>query len=467
MEDTSDENNKSETDYSAEIPKSKRPKAIDKEKAAQAREKDETEEDEENHRKTIKYGLPSEISALMDDLLKNEDPRFTEEIYDIFWQTKNTGLKVKILNYFAKLEDPCLEDFCVELLVDPYDEKKDVVKAVFNYIQAVKTKQALPPVVEIVKLENEDYFNDALYTLGELGGSDEALFLVEYLERDDLSDAQRQTLMRTLGKMHAVETFDKIVEIFEDEDENSFVRSYAAEALGFMEKKEAVPTLVSNFSSTDPNLRQSIIKALANFGEVVEAKAAIIQGIRDEHWRVRQEAIKTCQRLQITDAVQFLIYRAKNDSEKVIKDNSYECIAKLNTKDGNDFLISQLQDKKVGDSTKGKVVEVLLKEDFCGEKEILELATSIIDDEKHKQLRYTIGKALAKSAKDSYADICKLYLESKDATTVGIGMDMYKNNKYDKLQSQLKLIADDKKANAANRNRAKKLLGIEDDEEKK
>ena len=40
--------------------------------------------DEENFRSTIKYGIPSEISDLLDKLTKNEDPRFTEEIYDVF-----------------------------------------------------------------------------------------------------------------------------------------------------------------------------------------------------------------------------------------------------------------------------------------------------------------------------------------------------------------------------------------------
>ena len=39
--------------------------------------------------------------------------------------------------------------------------------------------------------------------------------------RHDLSAAQRQSLMRTLGKMHAVQTWDKVVAILENEDENA------------------------------------------------------------------------------------------------------------------------------------------------------------------------------------------------------------------------------------------------------
>ena len=124
----------------SKVPDSKRPKSIDKEKAAKAAEKDESEKDFENKANTIKYGVPSEISSLIDDLIKNEDPRFTEEIYDVFLVSKNTVIKQKVLNYFKQLEDPCLEDYAVETLNDPYDEKNDLVKACFQYVAAVKTK---------------------------------------------------------------------------------------------------------------------------------------------------------------------------------------------------------------------------------------------------------------------------------------------------------------------------------------
>lgn len=449
------------------IPAAKRPKEIDVEKAKAVAEKDESKDDEENFRKTIKYGIPSEISDLLDKLLSNEDPRFTQEIYDLFQLSQNNSIKEKVLKYFTKLEDPCLEDYAVEVLIDPYDIKNDIVKAVFQYVSKVKTKEAVEPILELIKSENEDYFNDAISTIGEIGSSEEAEFLVEYLDRDDLTEAQRQSLMRTCGKMHAVETWDKIVEILNDEDENTFVRSYAAEAIGLMNKLESVPILVGHFGSNDPTLRQYIIKALANYPEVVEAKATVIQGIRDEHWKVRQESIKTVQKLGFEEAVPYLIYRAKNDTENVIKNDSYAALAAMNLKEGNDFLISQITEKKVGDATKGKVAEVLLKEGHAGEEEILELAKSCVDDDKRKSLRYALGKELAKKPKPDYAEICGLYLASKDPTTQSLGLDMYKNGKFSSVEAQMRTIALDKKANSGVKNRIKKMLEIEEPEEEK
>ena len=449
----------------SEIPNSKRPKAIDKEKAAKAAEKDESDKDYENKVNTIKYGVPSEISSLIDELIKNDDPRFTEEIYDVFQVSKNTVIKQKVLNYFKQLEDPCLEDYAVETLNDPYEERNDLVKACFQYVSAVKTKEAIPAVLALIESENDSYFNDAIATIGEIGGPSEAMFLVEYLERDDLSDAQRQNLMRTCGKMHAVQTWDKVVEVAEDEDENLYVRMYAAEALGLMEKKESIPVLTQLFSEADPNLRQYVIKGLSHFPDVVEAQETILQGIRDEHWRVRQEAIKTVRENKMDDSTQFLIYRARNDSEKVIKEEAITSIAALNTKEGNDFLISQLKEKKVGDATKKKIVEVLLKEGHAGQKEILELAEDCLKDDKRKDLRYAIGKELAKYENSSYESICLKYLESKDSTTQSLGLDMYKTNKFNSAEARMRAVYADKKANSGVKNRIKKMLNIEDDEE--
>ena len=448
----------------SEIPDSKRPKPIDKEKAEKAAEKDESEKDYENKSNTIKYGVPSEISSLIDELIKNDDPRFTEEIYDVFQVSKNTVIKQKILNYFKQLEDPCLEDYAVETLNDPYEERNDLVKACFQYIAAVKTKEAIPAVLALIESENDSYFNDAIATIGDIGGPAEAMFLVEYLEREDLSDAQRQTLMRTCGKMHAIQTWDKVVEVAEDEDENLYVRMYAAEALGLMEKKESVPVLIELFTETDPNLRQYVIKGLSHFPDVVEAQQTIMQGIRDEHWRVRQEAIKAAKENKMKDAVPYLIYRARNDSEKVIKEEAYTSLAAVNTEEANDFLVTQLGEKKVGDATKKKIVEVLLKEGNAGQKEILALAEECVKDDKRKDLRYAIGKELAKYENPAYEDICLKYLASKDSTTQSLGLDIYKMNKFNSAETTMRAIYTDKKANTGVKNRIKKMLSIEDEE---
>ena len=444
-------------------PEKKRPKTPDKEKADAASKKDESEKTSEEYRNTIKYGIASEISDLIDKLVANEDPRFADDIYDLFQTTKSTDVKEKILVYFGNLEDPCLEDYAVTVLEDPFDERRATVKACFTYVQKVKSKAAVPAVLRIIENENEDYFNDALTTIGDIGEAEDAVQLTEYLDKPEITDAQKQSLMKTLGKIHAVETWDKLVEIAENDDENLFVRMYAAEALGAMEKKESVPVLVGLYEEKDPNLRQYVLKGLEYFPDVLEAKAVIIQAVRDDHYKVRTEAIEAVKKQELKEAVPYLTYRAQNDPEEKVKLKCYEVLAFLNTQEGNDFLIERVSEKKGSDSHKSKAVEVLLKEGHTGEDAIKELALKVAEDDKRKSLRAALGKHLAKYPRDCFDEVCIKYLESKDTTTQSQGLEMYQNGKYESAKPYLQKIADDKKANASNRNRAKRLLGLEEE----
>ena len=125
------------------------------------------------------------------------------------------------------------------------------------------------------------------------------------------------------------------------------------------------------------------------------------------------------------------------------------------------FLIDQL-DKKMADSTKLKIVATLLEADH-GEEEILALANKTLDDVRMKNLAKGIGKLLAKYSRSSFKDICLKYLDNKDADIVGLGLDMYKNYKFgSEVEEKIKALYDSRQTNSTNRNRAKRLLGIED-----
>lgn len=466
-----DNTSKPEIDYLAEdyefefieIPAAKRPKPISEEKITEAKNKDETETSFDETVEVIKYGTSTEITSIIDDVLKSEDPRYADSFYDLFKSTKNIDIRCKILDFFAKAEDPCLEDFCVDVLNDPYDLPLKVIESVFRYVSAVKCKLVAPAVVEILELGKDEYFLGAITTLGDVGGPSEALYLAEYLERDDMTLPQRQALMRTLGQMCAIETWDKLVEIVNDEEENSFVRMYAAEALGKMKKEDAVPILVKMFEEGDPNMRQYCVKGLSNFSNNEDAKAVILQGIRDEHYKVRVESIKTVAELNITEAVPFLTYRATKDAEMVVKKECFPVLAKLDTEESVNFLIKQITDTKIGDNAKLMAASALMEKGTKGEKEIIDLAKETLKDDKRKKLRSELGKLFAKYARPAYSEICASYLQSKDTTTVSQGIDIYKNGRYETARVSIEKIARDKKT-GANGKRARKILGISDEE---
>lgn len=72
----------------------------------------------------LRYGLEEQITERIDELSENKDNRFVNEIYDLFFETRNSSTKEKILDYFANLKDPCLASFAVPVINNPYDEQK-------------------------------------------------------------------------------------------------------------------------------------------------------------------------------------------------------------------------------------------------------------------------------------------------------------------------------------------------------
>ncbi len=447
----------------SDVPDQKRPQKQDKDKIDKLDEQ--FPDDRKTNADTLKYGMEDDIVELMDKLLKNEDVRFVDEVYDLFEVTKNVTVRDKILEYFTKLEDPCLEDYAVMILNDPYDEKKSTVSAVFKYVQAVKTKEAVPAVLTLLENEEEDYFNNALTTIGDIGGPEEAVYLTEYLDREDLTVAQKQQLVKVLGKIKAVQTYDKLVELAEDTDENTFIRMYSAEAIGSMEKKEAIPVLLKLYEDSDPKLRCYVIKGLSHFPEDDEAKSTILEAIRDAHVTVRLEAVDVCKKNDYKEAVPFLIYRLEKEKEDSVKKKCYPAIASLNTKEGNEYLVKQITDKKVADTPKSRIAQALLEQNNTGTEEIIELARETLKDDRRKPLRYALGKEFAKYQRNEFAQICKEYIASKDTATQGTGLDIYAKGRYGSVTEDVRSLvisgAKQTKKNA-NAEKAEKILGSSD-----
>ena len=417
----------------AKVPSAKKPVQPTKAEIDDAANRENSKSDnyEQKVRDTFLYGLESEISDQIDTLKNADDKRFVNEIYNLFQTTQSNSIKEKVLVYFTALKDPCLEDYAVTVVNDPFDVKKNLVDAVFKYISAVKCSAASPALVSLMEDEHEDYIDGALSALGDVGGEEEAQFLADYLDKDDLSSGRRQELMKALGKLKATSTWAKLRDVLEDENENSYVRMYAAEALGAMGESASVEILAEQYRTvSDANLRVYLIKGLSYFKDS-EAQNIILQAIRDSFYKVRLEAIETVKKQEIKAAVPFLVYRAKNES---------------------------------GDTTKANVAAALLKEGHTGAKEIAELAIECNKNDVHKQLRYALGKEMAKYSNGDFARACTVYLESKDVSTQGTGLDMWAKGRYGECKSAVEKIADStdgKKKPSAMALKAMRLLGRE------
>ena len=89
-----------------EIPEPKRPKPVDAEAIAKAEKRDIDKEEFNEKKLAIKYGTPSEINGVIDKIVEEEDPRFNDDLYDLFYQNNSNeikGLKIMLLKFLTIL----------------------------------------------------------------------------------------------------------------------------------------------------------------------------------------------------------------------------------------------------------------------------------------------------------------------------------------------------------------------------
>lgn len=421
------------------------------------------EQTEAERRKDIlKYGLESEVIDLVNELGNEGETSYSGDLAELFARTRNPSLREAVLSLFIKQKNDGLKEYCVTTLADPYEEKKSTVLVAFKYVSELGIKESLPAIREILKSENPDFREQAIVALGKLGETSDAEYLLDYLDGSIAGDekerlALRQSVMSALGQIKAVETWGRMSEIVQDEDENAYIRADAAVAIGKMEKAESVEILAKLFESADPVLRSAAIKGLSNYSTQV-ASDTIIEGFKDSYYKVRMESIDAASKGKIDSALQYLLYRAKNDPVEAVKMAAFDALGAMGNAEATSWLRSVFVDEKASDKLRVKACAVLLKNDPDDVMSDLKaVCGKTLADDKKTWIRYELGKLIAATDSNKTADIALAYLGHKDTLTKSLGLDMFDRNRYPEMIGAVKEIAANDKMGALQR-RAKKIL---------
>jgi hypothetical protein len=86
----------------------------------------------EERREKISYGLDSEIETLIDEIIKDGEFEYGDDLFALFSATRNQKLKTKIYDYCIAAKDYHLMTYALDILKDPMDEKRSMVNKVFE-----------------------------------------------------------------------------------------------------------------------------------------------------------------------------------------------------------------------------------------------------------------------------------------------------------------------------------------------
>lgn len=398
----------------------------------------------------FKFGLESDILQLLQTIQDEKTHEYDNEIRTLFETTRSISIRESVISLYTRNKQMLPEQWMFQILEDPWDSPKTTVRLILTHVYELEIRSAASYIRNLLAEDNSDFRDQLIQTIGKIGDSTDAAFLVDYLDSDfDVDDKTRlvirQNIMTALGELGALETWDRLHEIASDEDENPFIRATAATSLSSMKKADILPLLENLFENKDPLLRSAAITGASNFTDSV-ARSLIIEGLRDNYYKVRLEALSAVEKLMLADAEPSILYRAQFDPVDSVKAKAYEVLGAIKTESAHKWLLDTFNADATSDRYKVKAADVLMKHNSrLIVDSFARMVDSSLKDDKKKWLRYELGKIMLNTPDTDYEDIALAYLMNSDVSTRGIGLELFNKFRYESLRGEVEKISEDKK----------------------
>jgi len=164
--------------------------------------------------------------------------------------------------------------------------------------------------------------------------------LLEALE--DVDDATREEAAKALAELADPSTLDALVRACEDDFWS--VRSHAGWGVAKIGGARAVESLIALFNDSIMEVRNEAVAAMAHLGSATVDR--LIKAMKDERWRVREHAAKTCGLIKDLRAIDPLIV-ALRDRDGAVKSAAAEALGLMRDAKAVPVLV-----KLFGDSSK-------------------------------------------------------------------------------------------------------------------
>lgn len=146
--------------------------------------------------------------------------------------------------------------------------------------------------------------------------------LLESLE--DVDDATREEAAKALAELGDPTTLNALIMACGDDFWS--VRAYAGCGVAKIGGPQALEALIGLFNDSIMEVRNRVVEATATMGPAVLDR--LIAALKDERWRVREHAAKTCGEIKNAKAVDALI-TACRDRDGAVKSAAAEALGKI------------------------------------------------------------------------------------------------------------------------------------------
>jgi HEAT repeat protein len=287
----------------------------------------------ERMRQTLLYGIDSQVIDALQSIRASRDTGFTSELLQILNGQRSADVQKAVFDLFKDQKIRDGEGRGKAILAAWQGTPDALLIAAIQYLASIESPGLGAGLAPLIDSEGNHVALAAIQAMGSVSDrSVAAALLVAKLKSTDFPDARKNDCILALGMLKDPAAVDVLVSIAASTDEEKVRRMYAADSLGKIGDARALPVLRTMFAEDDALIRLYAASALSHFG-LDEVFPSILQGLRDENVKVREQSAKALARQlsasQSDAAVPILSYKAEFDPEPIVRIASIQALGTI------------------------------------------------------------------------------------------------------------------------------------------
>lgn len=373
-------------------------------------------------RDTLRFGIDSEVLELVGELDRNREAGLNPELVALAGESANPDVVRVILEMFRRAEDESLvtEAFDIvaresEAVADGTETRdgrqRSLLTAAIYYLGDVGEARSAELMRPLIGHEDTLVATAAIAAIGGSGDQGRVSDLLERL--DDLSFAAdlKPDLLLALGAIGAESAVARLEEVVTDTANPRVWRMYASDSLGKIGAESSLSVLRALLSEEDPQIKAYAASAIGRY-DSVEANDALVAGLRDGHWSVREASAIGLGRNSATGAIPILRYKAERDPEEKVRFAAIRALAQIRDAKSRSYLQETAASDEASIGVRDLALRSLIQHDLDGSKAFLGELVDMTWGRSPPTLLTAMAQELAAHGEPSLKSFYERFLES-------------------------------------------------------
>lgn len=402
-------------------------------------------------RETLSFGIDSQVLDLLKTLSGQPIAALNPDVKRLFEQSANPEVQIAALDYLRSVRDWTAQKGAIDLLRQ-YQQggnlgERIVVSAV-RYLRDSKDGAANPLFVKLTDDPNSAIAQAAIDALGKSGDHSYAPKLIADLLSSDFPSGLKPDLLLALGELRAEDAVAPLITIAKNPDEQTTMREYACYALGRIGNPDSLPTIIEVYRSKNDYLRAYAVSALSGFsGPRVDS--LLIEALKDDFWRVRENAAQSLGKRKVAQAVPILEYKAKYDPTANVRLAAVTALGKIGGMGAIGYLRTLFANDNVDPSLRETALDSLVASDLAGSiATIQKVISSLWARQPDSPFLDFVCKQLSEAKSPILQSIFLKFLDGPTLNIKIYGIRGIMNNGFTGLRSSIVPLSTDKNAQA-------------------